>query len=99
MPIIRKLKSHFAHYSCLCIVVSDNGPPIVSTLLMNFFNEWDFEHRTASPYNSKANGKAESAVKMAKSLLRKNKERDQFLALLMQHPKAGNRDKPCTVIL
>ncbi|XP_041366819.1 uncharacterized protein K02A2.6-like [Gigantopelta aegis] len=79
---LEKLKSHFARYGCPCIVVSDNGPQFISTSFANFSKEWDFEHRTTSPYNSRANGKAESAVKTAKSLLRKNKEQDQFLALL-----------------
>ena len=36
-----------------------------------FAEAWDFEHRTCSPGNSKANGKAESAVKTAKRLIRK----------------------------
>ena len=44
---------------------------------LNLSTELDFEHRTTSPYNSKA----ESAVKTAKSLLRKNREQYQFLAL------------------
>ena len=31
--------------------------------------EWDIEHRVTSPYNSRANGKVETAVKSAKKLL------------------------------
>ncbi|KAJ8409988.1 hypothetical protein AAFF_G00210290 [Aldrovandia affinis] len=36
-----------------------------------FAQEWDFNHETSSPYNSQSNGKAESAVKIAKTLLKK----------------------------
>lgn len=45
---------------------------------------WGIEHTTASPHNSKANGKVESAVKVAKRMLRKTAKsgEDQYLALL-----------------
>ncbi|KAJ8393224.1 hypothetical protein AAFF_G00062960 [Aldrovandia affinis] len=36
-----------------------------------FAQEWDFNHETSSPYNSQSNGKAESAVKIAKTLLKR----------------------------
>ncbi|KAK7105231.1 hypothetical protein V1264_016637 [Littorina saxatilis] len=80
--IIKKLKSHFARYGSPCVLISDNGPQFTSENFKKFSSDFDFEHRTSSPYNSKANGKAESAVKTAKSLLRKNQDGDQFLALL-----------------
>ena len=49
-----------------------------------FANDWDFEHRTSSPGNSKANGKVESAVKTAKNLLRKalSARTDPYIAIL-----------------
>ncbi|KAK7100337.1 hypothetical protein V1264_023309 [Littorina saxatilis] len=80
--VIKKLKAHIARYGSPCILVSDNGPQFTSENFQEFARSFDFEHRTSSPYNSKANGKAESSVKTAKALLRKNKEGDQFLALL-----------------
>ena len=45
---------------------------------------WDFEHRTISPRYGKSNGKVESAVKMAKRLLRKSMDAktDQYMTLL-----------------
>ena len=81
--VVRKLKAHFARYGSPCVLISDNGPQFTSE--KNFkqvATTFDFEHRTSSPYNSKSNGKAESAIKTAKSILRKNKDGDQFLALL-----------------
>ena len=80
--VIKKLKAHFARYGRPCVVVSGNGPQFTSANFENFSRNFDFEQLTSSPYNSKSNGKAESAVKTAKALLRKNKEGDQFLALL-----------------
>ena len=80
--VVRKLKAHFARYGSPCVLISDNGPQFTSENFKQFATTFDFEHRTSSPYNSKSNGKAESAVKTAKSILRKNKDGDQFLALL-----------------
>ena len=79
--VIRKLKGHFARYGIPCTVVSDNGTQFTSESFTKFAHNWDFEHQTSSPHHPQSNGKAESAVKKAKSLLNKNKD-DQFLALL-----------------
>lgn len=79
--VIRKLKSHFARYGIPCTVISDNGTQFSSDTFTKFAQEWDFEHQTSSPHHPQSNGKAESAVKTAKTLLKKNKD-DQFLALL-----------------
>ena len=82
--IIRVLKSHFARYGIPCQVVTDPGPQFNSEQFQRFSEKWDFEHLMASPGNHKANGKAESAVKSAKRLMKKAKEAraDPFLALL-----------------
>ena len=81
----KNLTAHFAQYGLPCVVVSDNGPQFTSTNFENFSRNYDFEHQTSSLYSSKSNGKAESAVKTAQKtqvLLRKNRDGDQFLALL-----------------
>ena len=72
--VITDLKNLFARYSCPKTVISDNGPQFVCETFANFAKDWEFEHRTISPWNSKTNGKAEAAVKMAKKLLRKAQE-------------------------
>jgi hypothetical protein len=69
--VIKKLKKHFARYGIPDQVVSDNGPQFSSQEFAKFANKWMFTHTTTSPYNSKGNGKVESAVKTAKSLFRK----------------------------
>ncbi|KAJ8385140.1 hypothetical protein AAFF_G00192810 [Aldrovandia affinis] len=49
--------------------------PNMQTEIKDFFtrftSEWEFEHVTSSPRHPKANGKAKSAVKIVKNLLRK----------------------------
>ncbi|KAL8625389.1 hypothetical protein ACOMHN_044532 [Nucella lapillus] len=80
--VIKTLKAHFARYRLPCTVVSDNGPQFTSENFKRFALAFHFEHVTSSPYHSRSNGKAESAVKTAKSILKKNKDGDQFLALM-----------------
>ena len=94
--LLKKPKAHFALYGSPRVVVSDNGPQFTSANFENFSSSFDFEHRTSSSYNSQSNGKAESAAKTAKALLRKNKEGDQSLALLNDRntPSQATRTSP-----
>ena len=64
--------------------MTDNGAQFKSLDFLRFAKEWDFEHLTSSPHHSQGNGKAESAVKEAKKILRKCRASgsDAFLALL-----------------
>ena len=68
--IIKCCKSQFARHGQPDKVILDNGPQFGSQF-KRFAFEWEFDHVTSSPRHSKANGKAESAVKIAKSLLRR----------------------------
>ena len=96
--VILKLKNHFARYGCPDRVISDNGPQFAAEEFATFAGAWDFEHRTSSPGNSKANGKAESAVKTAKMLIRKALEArtDPYLAKLdyRNTPTQGMESSP-----
>ena len=65
------IKAHFARHGSACQLVSDNGPQFVAAVFQKLTKEWNIEHKVTSPYNSKANGKVEAAVKSAKKLLRK----------------------------
>ena len=82
--VVLKLKNHFARYGYPDRLISENGPQFVSSEFRKFANDWDFEHRTSSAGNSKANGKVESAVKTAKNLLRKalSAGTDPYIAIL-----------------
>ena len=84
MCVIRKLKAHFARHGIPEQLVTDNGAQFTSRDFLKFSRDWDFEHLTSSPHHSQGNGKAESAVKEAKKILRKCRASgsDAFLALL-----------------
>ncbi|CAB4001222.1 Transposon Ty3-G Gag-Pol poly [Paramuricea clavata] len=81
---IRKIKGHFARNGIPDIFVSDSGSQFVSERFGNFAKLWGFEHRVSSPGHQQVNGKAESAVKSAKKLIRKVVEtgNDPYLAIL-----------------
>ncbi|KAJ8387828.1 hypothetical protein AAFF_G00149770 [Aldrovandia affinis] len=68
--VINRCKAQFARHGQPERVITDNGPQFTSQFT-RFASEWEFEHVTSSPRHPKANGKAESAVKIAKNLLRK----------------------------
>ena len=79
-----ELKSHFARNGIPDVVISDNGPQFTSSEFAQFGREWGFEYKTSSPGHQQANGQAESAVKTAKSILRKAKKSnsDPYLVIL-----------------
>ena len=78
--VIEICKRCFARLEISETVHSDNGPQFFAREFALFSNEWDFQHTTSSPYHSQWNGKAESSVKLAKSLMKRAV--DPQLALL-----------------
>ena len=75
-------------------VQTDGSPQFIAREFREFAKGWEFQHTMSSPYNSQSNGKAESAVKIAKKLLRRSK--DPFWALLEWHntPTVGLDSSP-----
>ena len=69
--VIKKLKPHFGRWGIPNEVVTDNGPQFVSDEFARFDKECNFCHITSSLYHSQSNGKAKSAVKIVKNLLKK----------------------------
>ena len=84
--VIQALKTTFGRHGIPESLVSDNGPVYASEEFRKFASQWDFQHITTSPHYSQANGKAESAVKICKALLKKAQlaKSDIHLALLNQ---------------
>ena len=82
--VIHKLKAHMARHGIPEHVVSDNGPQYNSDEFRRFAMTYEFEHVTSSPRYPQSNGKAESAVKMAKRIMEKAlaATQDPYLALL-----------------
>jgi len=69
--VINHLKSMFARHGIPEAFVSDNGPQYTSGIFEDFAKEYEFQNVTSSPYFPQANGEAESAVEIVKSLLGK----------------------------
>ena len=82
VAVIRAMKRNFARHGIPNECVTDNGPQFVSHEYARFAREYGFTSIKSSPYHSKGNGKAESAVKIAKNILKKFRFEDPYLALL-----------------
>jgi len=91
----RTKKSQFARYSIPDKVITDNRPQFRAQLYEDFTKQWGFNHVTSSPYHSQSNGKAESAVKITKGMLKKD-NKDINLAMLSWRntPTAGGHHSP-----
>lgn len=71
--IIDNLKQVFSRFGICDTLRSDNGPQFKGKF-QEFAKEFNFIHETSSPYYSQSNGAVEAAVKIAKSLIKKNKD-------------------------
>ena len=67
--LIEQLKQIFAVHGIPVTLISDNGPNYASVEFTDLTHDWDIQHITSSPHHPKANGKAESAVKIMKSII------------------------------
>nr|XP_054753936.1 uncharacterized protein K02A2.6-like [Lytechinus pictus] len=78
------LKGQFVRFGIPDQLITDNGPQFTADEFKRFARKWQFEHTTSSPHYPQSNGKAESSVKVAKSLLKKAKTAgsDPYLSLL-----------------
>ena len=78
--VINATKRHFARHG-IADMVTDNGPQYSSAHFSRFARGWEFQHTTSSPLHSQSNGKAESAVKIAKNLVKKAKRGNKDLQM------------------
>jgi hypothetical protein len=96
--VIKKCKVNFSRYGIPDVVVTDGGSQFDSEEFRSFSREWEFGISITDPYHSQSNGKAESAVKIAKKLLKKAKDqnKDVYKALLdwRNTPTAGIGSSP-----
>ena len=82
--VIKVLKMHFCRHGIPQVLISDSGQQCSSQEFSSFAQQWEFKHVTSSPHYLKSNGKAESAVKTCKNLLKKGDlaKTDVHLSLL-----------------
>ena len=76
--------------------MSDNGPQLDCHEFSRFACDYGFVMVKSSPYHSRGNGKAESAVKIAKNILKKSREEDPILLCWHTaiHPQQGHVYSP-----
>ena len=72
-PVIQALKATFGCHGMPDCVISNNGLAYASEQFKRFAEQWEFQHVTTSPHYPQSNGKAESAVKTCKTLMKKAK--------------------------
>ena len=82
--VIEFCKQQFSRHGIPDILVSDNGPQLRSFEFVEFFKAWQFNRVKTFPYHSQSNGKAESAVKIAKGIIKKSlrDKKDLWLSIL-----------------
>uniref|UniRef100_A0A8D8S762 RNA-directed DNA polymerase n=1 Tax=Cacopsylla melanoneura TaxID=428564 RepID=A0A8D8S762_9HEMI len=78
------MKKIFAIHGVPNVLVTDGAPQFINDLFKTFASQWEFTHITSSPLHSQGNGKAESAVKIAKQIIKKTRLEgvDPFAAIL-----------------
>ena len=80
--VIRAMKETLRaiEYPTLVLVIMAHSSNVMSS--HGFARDYGFTLVKTSPYHSRSNGKAESAVKIARSILKKSREEDAYIALL-----------------
>ena len=78
--VVHATKQQFARHGIPVLVHTDGGPQFMSQEFKSFSKTWEFQHSVSLPYNSRSNGKVESAIKIAKRLFKRSP--DPYLALL-----------------
>ena len=68
---MEKLRSMFAEHGIPAVLVSDNGPSLVSTEFKLFLKKKGIKHITSAPYHPASNGLAERAVRVFKEGIKK----------------------------
>ena len=83
---VTSLKKHCTCYGIPRMIVSDGGPQFTSQEFKLFVDNWGITHITSSPMHQRANGRAESAVKIMKTHLVKTYKEggDPYEAMLEQ---------------
>ena len=103
LQIVRKLKGMFARWGIPCQIMTDCGSQFTSEEFRNFLKNWGISQVTSSPHYHQSNGKAESAVKIIKQMIKKCKENDEdaFRGLLelRNSPRQDTDRSPAELML
>ena len=78
---------------------TDNGSQFASKEYEDFATQYGFKHTTSSPYHPKGNGRAEAAVKVAKTTLKKSTDLQSALLNYRNTPPQGLTYSPAQRML
>lgn len=104
---IECLQDCFSRFRLPVVLVSDNGPSLVSSEFEQFLKTNGIKHVTSAPYHSSSNGLAERAVQTIKLVIRKvtrNSESlreglTKFLMHYRQAPHCSTNESPVQLML
>lgn len=96
--LIEGMKPIFATHGTPAVLITDNSSNYSSEDFRIFTTAWDINHTMSSPHHHKSNGKAESAVKIIKNIMRKaqTEKKDVWIAILewLNAPTPGSTSSP-----
>ncbi|XP_046375000.2 uncharacterized protein K02A2.6-like [Haliotis rufescens] len=92
--VIARTKAHFSRYGIPSVCHTDNGPQFISKEYEDFAQQYHFRHTTSSPYHPQGNGKAESAVKVAKAMMKKSDDKELAFLNYRNSPQKGHTYSP-----
>ena len=97
--VVNATKEHIARFGIPTWVLTDNGPQFIAKEYKDLARDYGFTCLTSSPYYQRGNGKAESAVKIAKSMLKKCSDYHKALLLYRNTPQQGYSYSPAQRML
>ena len=101
--LIKQMKPIFATHGSPAVLITDNGSNYASQEFKSFTKDWEIHHVTTSPHHHKANGKAESAVKIMKNIIKKarKEKQDMWKAILewRNSPTPGTTNSPAQKLM
>lgn len=90
--VILICKRNFSRHGIPRTVITDGATNFSSQEFKKFSNDWEFNHVMSSPHYPQSNGKAESAVKVVKTLIKKSIDSNtDFYQMLLLHRNTPNK--------
>lgn len=80
--VTAKTEAHITRHGVPEIILTDNGPQFIASEYAGLCDRYHMHHITSSPYWPQGNGKAESAVKILKRIMKKSGKPNLYAALL-----------------
>ncbi|XP_044748562.1 uncharacterized protein K02A2.6-like [Coccinella septempunctata] len=83
ISVVNILKTLFGRFGIPAVIISDGGPQFSSLAFNNFSKKWGFKHIFTSAQYPQSNGMVERTKQTIKKLLRKAREEDKDIELVL----------------